>query len=143
MGKLVEVISNILIFARMQFVQMRLLPKFTTKGFEVIQTPPNVARLLRNALSEALTHWEDLPLEETYDIYNIFNLRPKFVSIPNLANFVHTELRSIHEAWAGISLKPTSVYGVRMYQNGSSLVMHLDKVKSGELQMISISQRHM
>ena len=35
----------------------------------------------------------------------------------------------MHEEWAGgIKLKPTSAYGVRLYQNGSSLVMHHDKV---------------
>ena len=34
----------------------------------------------------------------------------------------------MHEEWAGgMKLKPTSAYGVRLYQNGSSLVMHYDK----------------
>ena len=30
----------------------------------------------------------------------------------------------------GIKLIPTSAYGVRLYQNGSSLMMHYDKVLS-------------
>jgi hypothetical protein len=36
-----------------------------------------------------------------------------------------------HEEWAGgIKLRGTSAYGVRLYKNGSSLVMHYDKVHS-------------
>ena len=30
----------------------------------------------------------------------------------------------------GMELRATSAYGVRLYQNGSSLVMHYDKVSS-------------
>ena len=46
-----------------------------------------------------------------------------------IANEIHRELKPLHEAWAGgIKLVPTSAYGVRFYQNGSSLVMHYDKV---------------
>ena len=57
------------------------------------------------------------------------SLQPKFVNIGNVANEVHKELLPLHEAWAGgMKLVPTSAYGVRFYQNGSSLVMHYDKV---------------
>lgn len=41
------------------------------------------------------------------------------------------ELQSLHEEWAGgIKLVPSSVYGVRLYQNGSTIVMHNDKTHS-------------
>jgi hypothetical protein len=111
----------------MQFVQSRLVPKFTTKGFEVVQTPPHIAAILRDAVAHAIEDWDNIPPEEA-DVYNKHHLRPKFVSIPDLANEVHQELKHYHEEWAGLSLQPTQTYGVRLYQNGSSLVMHLDKV---------------
>ena len=38
------------------------------------------------------------------------------------------ELKELHEEWSGMKLRETSAYGVRLYQNGSSLVMHHDKV---------------
>ena len=39
------------------------------------------------------------------------------------------DLLDLHEKWAGgIKLVPTSAYGVRLYQNSSSLIMHHDKV---------------
>ena len=34
------------------------------------------------------------------------------------------------QAWAGVELEPTSVYGVRVYQNGSTLVDHLDVLET-------------
>jgi len=36
-------------------------------------------------------------------------------------------LQGIHEEWSGLKLKPTSVYGIRLNSNGSSLTMHYDK----------------
>ena len=37
-------------------------------------------------------------------------------------------MKKMHEDWAGgIELEPTSAYGVRLYLNGSSMVMHKDK----------------
>jgi hypothetical protein len=43
---------------------------------------------------------------------------------------VNRELVPYHEEWIGndIKLRPTSAYGIRLYLNGSSLVMHYDKV---------------
>lgn len=54
----------------------------------------------------------------------------KFVDLPNSMEVeIMDELQSLHEQWAGgIKLRPTSAYGVRLYQNGSSLMMHHDKV---------------
>lgn len=109
-------------------MQSRLVPKFTPKGFEVVQTPPHIATMLHDAVSQAIEDWDHIPSEGVDDVYNKYHLRPKFASISDLANRVHQELKHLHEEWAGISLQPTRTYGVRLYQNGSSLVMHLDKV---------------
>jgi hypothetical protein len=55
---------------------------------------------------------------------------PKFINLNGVESRVHEMLLPAHEAWAGgMKLKKTSAYGVRMYQNGSSLVMHYDKVR--------------
>jgi hypothetical protein len=120
----------------MQFVQSRLVPKFTTQGFKVVQTPPHIAVLLHDAVSLAIKDWDDIPFEDSEDVYNRHSLFPKFVSISEIANEVHQELKRAHEEWAGVTLEPTRTYGVRLYQNGSSLVMHLDKVTSPSVVMI-------
>lgn len=58
---------------------------------------------------------------------------PKFVDLHQLSWEVIEELRGLHEEWAGgMKLRATSAYGVRLYQNGSSLVMHYDRVSKRE-----------
>ena len=115
---------------RMQFVQSRMVPKFTPRGFEVVKTPPAVAQALKDAVHQGLSDWDNLPYERDVEvIYNAAKQPPKFVHIQSIAERVHRDLLPLHEAWAGgMKLRPTSAYGVRLYQNGSSLVMHYDKV---------------
>jgi len=116
----------------MQYVQSRLVPRFTETGFKVIQTPAAQAEKLKAVVDEAIQNWDSLPYEQDVDvIYNRPGLLPKFVRMKGVDREVHRELLQQHEEWAGgIKLKPTSAYGVRLYQNGSSLVMHYDKVQT-------------
>lgn len=114
----------------MQYTQSRMVPHFTERGFDVIQIPAETYKKLLDAVLPALEDFDSMPEEhEVEAIYHTPGLQPKFVSIGKIANEVHKELQGLHEAWAGgIKLVPTSAYGVRFYQNGSSLVMHYDKV---------------
>mmetsp|Transcript_14907 Transcript_14907/g.15625 ORF Transcript_14907/g.15625 Transcript_14907/m.15625 type:complete len:330 (+) Transcript_14907:93-1082(+) len=116
----------------MQYVQSRMMPKLTSKGFDLVQTPPDIAKKLQDSISKAISNWDNLPEEHSVDvIYNRFGLLPKFVNLNGLEHEVHQALLPMHEAWVGgIKLKPTSIYGVRLYQNGSSLTMHHDKVET-------------
>eukprot|EP01041_Mallomonas_annulata_P008053 gene8053-16511_t len=116
----------------MQYVQGRMVPSFTEFGFKVIQAPPHLHKKLLDAVRKATENWNDIPYEHEVDaIYHPEGLIPKFVYIGGLAQEVHKELLAIHEEWAGgIKLRPTSAYGVRLYQNQSSLAMHHDKVES-------------
>lgn len=52
---------------------------------------------------------------------------PRLIPIGHLAQDVLKALRPMHEEWGGMELVGTSVYGIRVYTNGSSLVMHNDK----------------
>ena len=55
---------------------------------------------------------------------------PKFVDLHGLDWEVIRELKELHEEWSGMKLRETSAYGVRLYQNGSSLVMHHDRIST-------------
>lgn len=113
---------------RMIFIQTRMLPKFTTKGFEIIQIPSPIFQQLLKAVTVGITNWNNLPTKDTTIIYNRHELSPKWLDLQELGNRIHLELLPLHEAWAGMKLIPTSSYGVRLYQNGSSLMMHCDQV---------------
>jgi hypothetical protein len=138
MGKLVDLSAiahrplylTLSSFSRMQYVQSRMVPKLTPKGFDLVQTPPEIAKKLHDAIAAAVENWDEIPTERNVDvIYNRLGLLPKFVNLRGLEHEVHRALLPMHEAWVGgMKLVPTSIYGVRLYPNGSSLVMHNDKV---------------
>ncbi len=115
----------------LQLTQNRMLPKFTSRGFRIIQTPAHVHAKLKAAVDKALENWDEIPLEGNIDvIYHPEGNIPKFVRLGALQREVIEDLKELHEQWGGMKLEPTSAYGVRLYQNGSSLVMHQDKVQT-------------
>jgi hypothetical protein len=116
----------------MQYVQGRMLPRFTPLGFKVIQTPAAIHAKLKTAIEKAVNEdpgWDRLPYEAGVadSIYGFD--QPKFVELGNLKYEASRDLKELHEQWAGqgIKLRATSSYGVRLYQNGSTIVMHNDK----------------
>jgi hypothetical protein len=111
----------------MQFTQSRLVPRFTTHGFEVIQTPESIHQNLKAAVDKGIDNWEHLRHERQIDAVHT-PLPSKFVDLHGMDWEVLSELKELHEQWGGMALEPTSAYGVRLYQNGSSLIMHYDKV---------------
>jgi hypothetical protein len=113
----------------LQFVGHLMVPTFTEFGFKVITTPTSVRLKLKNALDEGLNRWNNLRNEAQIDaVYT--PLPSKFIDLGHLTSEVLDELKPHHEAWAGgIQLRGTSAYGIRLYQNGSTLAMHYDKVK--------------
>jgi hypothetical protein len=113
----------------MQFVQGRMLPKFTDVGFAIIQTPPHVQAKLKKAVDAAVGNFDNIPEERGVKDSIYGPVPPKFVDLGGLAWEVLEDLKPLHEEWAGgIELKGTSSYGVRLYRDGASMVMHNDKV---------------
>lgn len=113
----------------MQFVQGRLVPSFTKNGFEKVRIPEELFKRLSKAVKDGVSDFDNLRSEGGVNaIYTRPGLPPKMLSLNQLARDLHLGLLPYLEEWAGgIKLKPTSAYGVRLYQNGSSLVMHHDK----------------
>ena len=106
------------------------MPKFTPKGFLVVQTPKDVADKLKTAVDKCIANFDSLEIEgDVNAIYSPDDSRPKFCQLNELAYEVLGDMKEIHEDWVnGMELEGTSAYGVRLYQNGSSLVMHYDKM---------------
>mmetsp|Transcript_46037 Transcript_46037/g.107336 ORF Transcript_46037/g.107336 Transcript_46037/m.107336 type:complete len:411 (-) Transcript_46037:451-1683(-) len=103
-----------------------LVSNFTHQGFEVAQTPAHVHAKLRSALElgmargmEAESGWAEA----------LSDVQPMFVIDAKMNREVLMDLLPMHEAWAGVRLEPVIAYGLRVYINGSSLLMHLDKLE--------------
>ena len=114
----------------LQFTQSRAVPAFTERGFDVVPIPRKVFEKLKKAVEEGVNNWDNLRSEGNIDvIYHDSDKEPKFVDLGPLQHETINDLKGMHEDWwGGGELKATSAYGVRLYLNGSSLVMHNDKV---------------
>jgi hypothetical protein len=112
----------------MQFTAARMVPRFTPMGFKVIQTPPEIQAMLKKVVDDALLDWDNVREESRIDV--LYTPTPsKFIDVPRITAQVHKILQPLHEEWVGgMKLKPTSIYGIRANRNGSSLIMHYDKV---------------
>ena len=105
-----------------------LVRNFTEKGFAVVRAPDDVFQRLNDNLQRHrdTARFEDTPSRQIDVISG--HLRPKFISQLELNSAVLSELQPMFEAWAGVPLVPAIAYGLRIYQNGSSLLMHIDKI---------------
>ncbi|KAJ1455254.1 hypothetical protein M885DRAFT_617409 [Pelagophyceae sp. CCMP2097] len=111
--------------AWMHLAQARLLSNFTEKQYEVVRAPQHVyAKLIEHFRSNA-----NKTRRETNEdaLSGVYGPNPAdFVEQEALNYWVLDELKPLHEAWAGVELEATSVYGVRIYRDGATLVDHLD-----------------
>ena len=84
----------------MQYTQSRLLPRFTEKGFDLIQIPLDIYQKLKHIINQAVLNLEILPYESGEgSIYG--PNQPKFVELGDLRLEVLEQLKQIHEEWAG------------------------------------------
>ena len=113
------------------YTQGRLVRRFTEVGFKLLQTPVEMQAKLMAAVQKGLLNFDALPDEvQVPGAYK--KLPAKFLDAYDFVNEIHRDLTSMHEQWIGgeIKLKPTSIYGIRMNRNGSSLSMHYDRVST-------------
>lgn len=110
----------------LQFIQGQMVYTFTPIGFKLIQMPDEVFKPLHAAMLEGLKNWDNLRTEGKIPV--IHGPDSKMHDVPALLRDAQKILLPLHEEWSGMKLKPTSIYGIRMYRNGSSLSMHNDKV---------------
>lgn len=109
----------------MQYVQGRYLPTFTELGFQIGEVPDHIFNKLHEITMNGLADWDNLRQEGAIPV--IHGPDSKMIDAHRYLREVHHELLPLHEQWSGLKLKPTSIYGIRVYRNGSSLSMHQDK----------------
>lgn len=108
---------------------------YTKMGFAKIKCPPGLFKILsrfykRNSGRDK-TEWPQL---NTY--HNLWDTNPTIIHLnkeenlgggPRLQSVVFNEAKKIMEDWTGQELSPVSLYGVRLYHNGSILAPHVDR----------------
>ena len=115
-----------------QLIQSRLMPSFTPHGFHVFNFSA-----LKPALWQELRHnyevnvhdpnrFERLQFEASGDAHKP-NGASKFYHQEQLNARLLDSMRPELERWSNISLTNSQAYGVRVYRNSSTLVLHVDK----------------
>lgn len=114
------------------------LPKLTTDGFKLVKCPnetwgiiKDVYELLKFKEQEELFDGKTDIIKGTSD-----SSMMSFEHAPNINKFLHKQLKPLHEQWANTSLEESALYGIRSYKNGSSLIMHRDRVKTHHVSSI-------
>jgi prolyl 4-hydroxylase len=114
-------------------------PKLTEKGFKVIPLPKNEWSIIQDTYELI----KNKNVEEIFDNKKDFikNGNTELLSFdhaPNIKNFIHNQLLKIHEEFAGKKLIPSFIYGIRSYQNGATLVPHVDRIETHHISSIII-----
>jgi len=111
-------------------------PNFTLNGFALTQAPPELVMELKASLHAGLAE-NRTRMEHTIDIVlngdstsddKDLTVPPWFIDQPELNAKTLEVLKPLHEAFAGgIELVGARAYGLRLYRNQSTLLMHTDK----------------
>jgi prolyl 4-hydroxylase len=124
---------------------------YTDTGFKKIKAPEAVMKILRD-------YWErnkDDKKAEVWSTGNTYvnswasptymvsvedqNLRGK-TGGARLKNQIWDAARSTIEEWTGMELKPTSMYGIRVYTEGAVLNPHVDRLPLVSSAIVNVAQ---
>lgn len=112
------------------------LRNFTAAGYAKVQAPAKSFRLLKefwekHSAENLLTErWEAANTHVNHWAVPTLTLRVDAPDGPTLKNRrrIVEEVQNILEQWSGgVPLVPTSMYGIRVYQNGAILALHVDR----------------
>ena len=109
----------------------RIMPNYTELGFKLLKLPDAMHTRMVSTLREGVRDEHGRPgvPEAGYD-ENVSPLlwpQPNFLSLPYTKEVLGA-LQPLHEEWSDVKLTPVIAYGLRVYLNGSTLLMHHDKV---------------
>jgi hypothetical protein len=122
-----------------QLCSQVVVGNFTDAGYKVVDLPKEVYAKVKQHFDENYENRRDehIPLE-------MDGVLPKFVHNPaSLNQYVLSELRALHEEWAGVKLRPSIAYGTRVYQRDNTLAMHIDVIETHVISSIlPVSREH-
>lgn len=125
-------------------VQIAVVENVTAVGFELVRCPEEVYRRVTDfyASNHARRKVEE---GDGGPLYNQRQVRTWHTPLPNgLRRYVFDELKHVMERWAPTTapLQGTSAYGVRTYERGSYLHLHVDTAQTHVVSgILNVDQR--
>jgi len=123
----VELIDDV--FTHLCDSAYKSIPEYTKQGFKKTTLSTELFSKIKSFYSDNL---HNAVVEDTSDYVHNLISEQHTAFITDLSHdlkfSLHQELHDQLESWAGVSLEPTFVYGIRTYLNGSILRPHRDRI---------------
>lgn len=119
--------------------QPREMRNFTKTGFAKMAAPAEVTRLAHDFFQVGELAEELWPKGNTY--VNHWEFSTSMMEMPqDLEDRIAELVRPVLEKWTGQPLAVTSVYGVRIYQDGTILAPHVNRLPLVSSCIINVAQ---
>jgi len=122
----------------------RVKRTFTELGFDKGRLPEDLWS------SMATYYWNNRhnKVREEWDMKGLYvnhwEVDPYMIAMPwNLKRYWQSRLKPVVEAWAGVDLELTDMYGMRRYEDGARLLTHVDREQTHAASLIiNIAQKN-
>lgn len=115
------------------------LPCFTTEGFKKTRLPDDLFTTITEFYQKNRAHTvaEENDAIGTYIQTTTDHHPAKLIELSEeLRQAIFSVICPLLEDWVNIKLKPSAVYGIREYQRGATLKMHVDRIDTHQVSMI-------
>lgn len=130
-------------------MQPRSMVNYTESGFEKIRTPAPLMKLL-TAFYESNLGKEKLEPKSAANVFtNSYDAPSYLLDVtqpryegggPELKQQLWDAARATIQEWTGQRLKPSSLYGIRIYREGAVLAPHVDRLPLISSAIINVAQ---
>lgn len=111
----------------MALAQARIVPTFTENQYEVVTAPEHIHKKLYERFHQMLPTAKD----EGAGSAPVRGVTSSLFFPQEELNYeILDEMTPYFAKWAGVPVEPTSVYGVRVYRDGQTLVDHVDVMET-------------
>jgi hypothetical protein len=141
--------TSIVRVSHLSDVTFFLKKNYTSGGFRKVTAPPALQKLLSD-------FWEtnkDKAVDEEWDAGNIhtnhWEIPTKFVDVSDdelvgggesLMEAIWNVAKKEVEDWTGMKVRPSSLYGIRVYTEGSILNSHVDRLPLISSCIVNVAQ---
>jgi hypothetical protein len=134
---------------KMSLDQPRTQHNYTKVGFKKLRLPEGVYKTIKNFYenNKHKPHLENWPRGNTYT--NHWDAPTYMISTEDgtlrgsgngLKTSIWNGVKPVLEEWTGHKLKPTSLYGIRLYHHGAILATHADRLPLVTSCIINVDQ---
>lgn len=116
------------------------LPFFTSEGFKITRLPDGLFQSITDFYQTGRKEHIALEMNDAIGTYiqTTTERHPaKMIELSDeLRQAIFNTICPMLENWVRIKLKPSAVYGIREYQRGATLKMHVDRIDTHQVSMI-------